>query len=75
MSESEIIQAEQIVENIAEATILPQENILARTEANSFKIWKVPMADFYTYDVFWRAINSKYEFHSTSCSWVALKEQ
>ena len=75
MSESEIIQAEQTGENIAEATIAPQENILPRTEANSFEIWKAPTADFYTYDVFGRAINSKYEFHSTSCSWVAIKEQ
>ena len=73
MSESEIIQAEQTGENIAEATIAPQENILPRTEANSFEIWKAPMADSYTYDVFGRAINSKYEFHSTSCICVEFK--
>ena len=73
MSESKIIQAEQTGENISEVTIAPQENILPRTEVNSFEIWKAPMADSYTYDVFGRAINSKYEFHSTSCIWVEIK--
>jgi hypothetical protein len=38
-------------------------------------IWKAPMAGFYTYGEFGRAINGKHEFHSTTCSWVALKEQ
>ncbi|MFN2457902.1 MAG: hypothetical protein ABR502_06865 [Chitinophagaceae bacterium] len=27
-----------------------------------------------TYGEFGRAINGKHEFHSTTCSWVALKE-
>lgn len=75
MLESENIQAEQPAENISEATIPQQENILPPTEGDSLEIWKAPLADFYTYDVFGRAINNKYEFHSTSCSWVALKEQ
>ena len=39
------------------------------------EIWKAPMAGFYTYGEFGRAINGKHEFHSTTCSWVALKEQ
>lgn len=38
-------------------------------------VWKVPMAGFYTYGEFGRAINGKHEFHSTTCSWVALKEK
>jgi hypothetical protein len=38
-------------------------------------IWKVPMAGFYSYGEFGRAINGQHEFHSTSCSWVALKEK
>ena len=37
-------------------------------------IWKAPMAGFYTYGEFGRAVNGKHEFHSTTCSWVALKE-
>jgi len=37
--------------------------------------WKAPMAGFYTYGEFGRAINGKHEFHSTTCSWVALKEK
>ncbi|MEP7376432.1 MAG: FIST N-terminal domain-containing protein [Chitinophagaceae bacterium] len=39
------------------------------------EIWKAPMAGFYTYGEFGRAINGKHEFHSTTCSWVALKEK
>jgi hypothetical protein len=38
-------------------------------------IWNVPMAGFYTYGEFGRAVNGKHEFHSTTCSWVALKEK
>ena len=38
-------------------------------------VWKVPMAGFYTYGEFGKAINGKHEFHSTTCSWVALKEK
>ncbi len=37
--------------------------------------WNAPMAGFYTYGEFGRAINGKHEFHSTTCSWVALKEK
>lgn len=38
-------------------------------------VWKVPMAGFYTYGEFGKAANGKHEFHSTTCSWVALKEK
>jgi hypothetical protein len=33
------------------------------------------MAGFYTYGEFGKAINGTHEFHSTTCSWVALKEK
>jgi hypothetical protein len=39
------------------------------------QVWNVPMAGFYTYGEFGRAINGKHEFHSTTNSWVALKEK
>ena len=39
------------------------------------RIWNAPMAGFYTYGEFGRAINGKHEFHSTTNSWVALKEK
>lgn len=38
------------------------------------KVWNVPMAGFYTYGEFGKGINGKHEFHSTTCSWVAIKE-
>ena len=38
-------------------------------------VWNAPMAGFYTYGEFGRALNGKHEFHSTTCSWVALKEK
>ena len=38
-------------------------------------IWNAPMAGFYTYGEFGRAVNGKHEFHSTTNSWVALKEK
>lgn len=38
-------------------------------------VWNAPMAGFYTYGEFGRAINGKHEFHSTTCCWVALKEK
>lgn len=40
-----------------------------------FKVWNAPMAGFYTYGEFGKGINGKHEFHSTTCSWVALKEK
>ena len=39
------------------------------------KIWNAPMAGFYTYGEFGKGPNGKHEFHSTTCSWVALKEK
>lgn len=39
------------------------------------KIWKAPMAGFYTYGEFGKGENGKHEFHSTTCSWVAIKEK
>ncbi len=39
------------------------------------EIWKTPMAGFYTYGEYGKAINGKQEFHSTTCCWVALKEK
>lgn len=39
------------------------------------EVWKTPMAGFYTYDEYGRAINGRQEFHSTTCCWVALEEK
>ena len=39
------------------------------------QVWNVPMAGFYTYGEYGRALNGKHEFHSTTNSWVALKEK
>jgi len=39
------------------------------------KIWDVPMAGFYTYGEFGRSPEGKRRIHSTTCSWVALKEK
>jgi len=39
------------------------------------EVWKAPMAGFFTYGEFGKAINGKHEFHSTTCCWVALKEK
>ena len=38
-------------------------------------VWNAPMAGFYTYGEFGRDVNGKHEFHSTTNSWVALKEK
>lgn len=38
-------------------------------------VWNVPMAGFYTYGEFGRAIDGNHDFHSTTNSWVALKEK
>ena len=49
---------------------------MAQQENDSLaNVWKAPMAGFFTYGEFGRAINGKHEFHSTTCSWVALKEK
>lgn len=40
-----------------------------------YKVWNAPMAGFYTYGEFGKGLNGKHEFHSTTCSWVALKEK
>lgn len=39
------------------------------------EVWNAPMAGFYTYGEFGRAVNGKHEFHSTTCCWVALSEK
>lgn len=38
-------------------------------------VWKVPMAGFYTYGEFGKGENGRHEFHSTTNSWVVLKEK
>jgi len=38
-------------------------------------IWEAPMAGFYTYGEFGRSPHGKRRMHSTTCSWVALKEK
>lgn len=40
-----------------------------------YDIWKAPMAGFFTYGEYGRALKGKQEFHSTTCCWVALKEK
>ncbi|MCF8403694.1 MAG: FIST C-terminal domain-containing protein [Bacteroidales bacterium] len=39
------------------------------------KVWNAPMAGFYTYGEYGKGLNGKHEFHSTTCSWVAIKEK
>lgn len=39
------------------------------------EVWKTPMAGFYTYGEYGRAMNERQEFHSTTNSWVTLKEK
>ena len=39
------------------------------------EVWNAPMAGFYTYGEFGRAVNGKHEFHSTTCCWVSLSEK
>ncbi len=39
------------------------------------KVWDTPMAGFYTYGEYGKGLNGKHEFHSTTCSWVAIKER
>jgi hypothetical protein len=38
-------------------------------------IWQTPMAGFFTYGEYGKGISGKQEFHSTTCSWVTLKEK
>lgn len=40
-----------------------------------FNVWNAPMAGFYTYGEFGKGLKGRHEFHSTTCSWVALKEK
>jgi len=40
-----------------------------------FKIWKAPMAGFFTYGEYGMSSNGIQEFHSTTCCWVVLKEK
>ncbi|MEO8116985.1 MAG: FIST N-terminal domain-containing protein [Bacteroidota bacterium] len=39
------------------------------------QVWNSPMAGFYSYGEFGRGVNGNHEFHSTTNSWVALKEK
>jgi hypothetical protein len=39
------------------------------------KIWNAPMAGFFTYGEYGKGLDNNYKFHSTTCSWVALKEK
>lgn len=39
------------------------------------KIWNAPMAGFFTYGEYGKDLDNNYKFHSTTCSWVALKEK
>lgn len=33
------------------------------------------MAGFFSYGEYGKGLNNNYRFHSTTCSWVALKEK
>ena len=49
---------------------------LAQQENDGLKdLWGAPMAGFYTYGEFGRTADGKHDFHSTTNSWVALKEK
>lgn len=49
---------------------------LAEEENNGLAaVWNTPMAGFYTYGEFGKSPSGRHEFHSTTCSWVALKEK
>ncbi|WP_034261728.1 FIST signal transduction protein [Altibacter lentus] len=39
------------------------------------KVWKTPMAGFFTYGEIGRSYNGKQNFHSGACCWVAIKER
>lgn len=39
------------------------------------QIWNAPMAGFYSYGEYGKGIDGKHEYHSTTCSWVILKEK
>lgn len=39
------------------------------------RVWNSPMAGFYTYGEYGKGLNGKHEFHSTTCSWVVLREK
>lgn len=39
------------------------------------QVWNAPMAGFYTYGEYGKGRDGKHEFHSTTCSWVALTEK
>lgn len=39
------------------------------------KIWNVPMAGFFSYGEYGKDPGNDHVFHSTTCSWVALKEK
>lgn len=39
------------------------------------EIWKSPMAGFFTYGEYGKDAQGKNKMHSTTCSWVALKEK
>lgn len=40
-----------------------------------YGVWNAPMAGFYTYGEYGKGLNGKHEFHSTTCSWVIIKEK
>ena len=49
---------------------------MAREENEGLsEIWNAPMIGFYTYGEIGKGEGGKHEFHSTTCSWVALKEK
>jgi hypothetical protein len=49
---------------------------MAQQENEGLKdLWEAPMAGFFTYGEFGRSPGGKHEFHSTTNSWVALKEK
>lgn len=49
---------------------------MAQQENEGLKeVWDAPMAGFYTYGEFGKGPDGKHEFHSTTNSWVILKEK
>ena len=48
---------------------------MAEAEITGLKeVWNVPIAGFFTYGEFGTPEGGHADFHGTTCSWVALKE-
>ena len=75
MQESVGVQADALLVFSCMGRLSALGPMAAQENDGLHEIWQAPMAGFFTYGEYGKDNSGKNKMHSTTCSWVALKEK